>query len=560
MKFFCTCKKFLSQLAPLPTPEEMRLWDQHAISFGLPEAMLMENAARGALQCLLHNTGPIQCKNVWLFMGSGNNGGDAACLARHLRDLDANPILFAQALPAEEKQACALHSSFARANGVQFEILPKFQDQSEATAFFAKRITELPDIIVDGLLGTGFHGQLRKELAYLIATINDLSTRQKQIFVLALDIPSGLDAMSGMPSPVAVCANLTASFAAAKPGLLLPCARQWVGTLHVLNIGLPQCLEDSCPKSFYLLDGHALAVLQTLDAQQRNTHKNSYGHVLVLGGSPGLEGAAHLAAASALRSGAGLVSAATPKDCTGAVKSSWPEIMTLALGNTAEWPVQISEELGLLLQRCSALVIGPGMGRSNNAAIFLRSILEYPARPAAVIDADALVLLSVEADLMQKLTARDILSPHPGEAAQLLGCKARDVQAMRPTALKALCALSKAAVILKGAGTLVGQEGQPVLQSPYDIPQLAIAGAGDVLAGCLGAILAAQKDANCQGLSAAGLGVALHCLAGLLCAKDYPKRGARAGDLLNAISLAKCAFKTAPPIKSPDQILPWPAQ
>lgn len=286
------------------------------------------------------------------------------------------------------------------------------------------------------------------------------------------------------------------------------------------------------PPDARLLDETCLAFLPKIPA---NAYKNIFGHVLVIGGTPQYSGAANLAARAALRAGAGLVSVAAPAGAVRDIKNGLPEIMTLPLGKPANstWPKKIPEALSAALERCTALVTGPGMGRGPDSAAFLAALLCLPKRPPAVIDADALVIIANQPELRQKLLPRDILTPHPGEAAALLRTNAVSIQSDRFTALDWLCRLAPCAVILKGAGTLAGQAPKPVLVSPYDVPQLAVGGSGDVLAGCLGALLAARHYPD--SLVVAGMGIVLHALAGKTLAAAFPARGNTAGEIADAI-------------------------
>lgn len=535
--------EFLDFLPPLPLPAEMRAWDAAAVRLGLPEVVLMENAANAAFEVLRAYRPHLVGQTVWLFMGSGNNGGDAACLARRLQDAGARPlVLHAKALSAY-KGVTAKHLRIARSAGVSFAPLAGHKWQ------------EPPDILVDGLLGTGFTGELRAALRTIVERINQLASSR---FVLALDIPSGLNAINGRPSPVAVRATATVSFAAAKPGLLLPWARPWTGRLHVRHIGIPAVTRAASPCSAYLLDGHCL---RALPGPPENSHKNSFGHLLVLGGAPGLGGAAHLAARAALRVGAGLVTAAAPAAALADIKSNWPEIMTLPLtaADAGRWPAIPAEELQKICDRHTALVVGPGMGRGEDALRFLDVLLNLSRRrPPTIFDADALMLLARRPALLKLVTERDILTPHPGEAAALLNCAAGEVQAGRSAALTGLCSLCAGVVVLKGAGTLVGQRDMPLLISPYDVPQLAVGGSGDVLAGCIGGLLARGDLAEWPGISVTGMGVALHALAGRFCAATWPQRGNRASELADALPVIRAELINHTTDQPPQERLPWP--
>ena len=588
---------FYDLFPPLPLPEEMRQWDAGALALGLPEELLMENAARAALDVLRVYRPELAGLRTWLLMGSGNNGGDAACLARHLLDAGAEPLVLHTRPLSACKGACGRHVRIARAAGVVFE-------RCRPAVF---RGSALPHIIIDGLLGTGFSGTLRPDALELVRTVNALPN---QPFVLALDIPSGLDGRTGLAMPEAIRATATVSFAAAKPGLVLPHAHTWTGALHVRAIGIPLAAQLKAPCSFYALDGRSISPLAQI---LPDGFKNSYGHVLVLGGAPGLGGAAHLAARAALRAGAGLVTAAAPGAGIADIKNGWPEIMTLPLGEAErQWPAVLPESLAELLARCAALVVGPGMGRGSDAAGFMDALLRLPHRPPTVFDADALVMLAARPDLLERLDEHDVLTPHPGEAAALLGCTAAEIQADRQGSLARLCGLSHGVVVLKGAASLVGQAQSPTLLCPYDVPQLAVGGSGDVLAGCIGCLLArmlpamrmqaaaTQPHSNAmehnnstatnllhsaqmlhdqklhdQVLPAqmlAGQAVALHALAGKSLAAQWPLRGNTPSALADALphtlsayaggcGTRQSAMQTTPHVHisdTKDDILPWP--
>lgn len=546
---------FLAALPKLPDSTEMRAWDKAAIDFGIPENMLMENAGHAIYGTLSDYLGDHDGKRVWLFMGGGNNGGDAACLARLLLDAGSLVTVFcAKPLP-ELKGAAAFHAGLAQKAGVKFvDLAPGSLGNAAALAFaLAAGQSCLPELIVDGLLGTGFAGELRPDLADLIAGINFLA-RLKPAPVLAIDIPSGLNALSGRPQPAAIKASLTVALACAKPGLLLPWARAYTGAVVCRPIGIPRRIADQCQTGMRLLAGEALTGLPPLPQE---SYKNIYGHVLVIGGANGYAGACHLACQGALRMGAGLVTACAPGRNLADIRMGLPEIMTVTAPDTADWPQEPGPQIRQAISRASALVIGPGMGRSEAAAAFLAAVLKSPDRPPAVIDADALFALARRRELLQLLTDQDILTPHPGEAALLLNTAAGAIQADRLKAVKALAGLAPAAAALKGAGTLLTQAGQPILLCPYDIPGLAIGGAGDTLAGCIGAVLASRQYAADCALARAAIGVITHAMAGLALESKYAGRGFTASELANALPFAAEFVKKQP--KPCAGQMPWPA-
>ena len=242
----------MSTLPPLPLPEEMRQWDEASFALGLPEVMLMENASRAALRALEICGVPPAGRRIWLFMGGGNNGGDAAALARHLLDAGGLPTVWHTRPLGQYRGACGQHVRMARRCGVPF--LPV----GRCLAGEARKGPELPHIVVDGLLGTGFHGELRPDMLALVRHINAL---RREAFVLALDVPSGLDAASGRPQPEAVRAHATVTFEAAKYGLVLPESAPFTGRLLTLPIGIPLAVRRTAPCSARLLSADVLGHL-----------------------------------------------------------------------------------------------------------------------------------------------------------------------------------------------------------------------------------------------------------------------------------------------------------
>lgn len=592
------CRLWLNALPPLPTAAEMRAWDAASIALGIPEIVLMENAAHAALGVLRTEMGDLNGVHILLLMGHGNNGGDAACLSRLLLGAKALPLVLHTRPLRGYTGSTGRHVRAARACGVPFFALGAQPARSFAmltSQTFAPnhpfRAWAQATLLVDGLLGTGFRGSLRPVWAELVQAVN-LWSQEQHRRVLALDIPSGLHSGSGQASPHAIRAQATVSFQAAKPGLYMPTAHAFTGRLHAVDIGIPPCAQDSAPPSFRLLQLESASPAALFPPPAPESFKNSYGHVLVVGGSPGLTGAAHLAARAALRCGAGLVSVAAPASLCSEIKDGLPDIMTLPLPTeiAGQWPDHLPPALTALALRCSVLVIGPGMGRQ--AAAFVQALLRLSGRPPAIIDADALYALAPDA--LNTLSPQDILTPHPGEAAALLQRDSHAIQAKRLESLHALCALAPAVWILKGAGTLIGQRGHCTLLSPHAVPALAVGGTGDVLSGCIAALLgrlrtAGGKPAPAQdvtpnvapnltpdaapnvtpnvaphvapdasphapasslapapaphspafsSLAAAALGVCIHAEAGNLLASRYPQRGNLASQVAEALPQA----------------------
>jgi len=505
---------------PLPTPAEMAAWDQAAIKdFGLKAELLMENAGAEALSALLEDFGPLEGARVLLVAGSGNNGGDAFVVARRLIDEGAAPLVLHTKPRSAYRAEAKYHLDLAARAGVEFQHLPLDRAGKILSAM------ERPDVLVDGLLGTGFSGELSPEAAACVTAMNALA---EEAFVLALDIPSGLCGTTGLPKPVAVRADLTVAFHAPKLGTAMPQAAPYVGALELRRIGIPRFVTAATPATQFLMtDG----LYELLKAPAADLHKGKAGHVLVIGGCEGLTGAAQLCGLGALRAGAGLVTIACPRGILAEVKAGQPDLMALPLGQGMHWSPECLEELLPHLSRFDALVIGPGLGRDQGAADFLAAFakafvqhfsvdLSKAWAPPCVIDADALFHLAQNPKLMAELPKNAVLTPHPGEMARILGMGMGVLQADRPAAARRFSQTHPQVLALKGAGTLVGQCGVLHLCG-ISAPNLAVGGSGDVLAG----VMAACLSRGICPLQAACLAVYWHAQCGELLAHDFPGRG-----------------------------------
>ncbi|MBU1229705.1 MAG: NAD(P)H-hydrate dehydratase [Proteobacteria bacterium] len=518
--------KPLDLFDPLPTPMEMAAWDLAAIrDFGLKPELLMENAGAEALSALREAYGPLAGARTLLIAGGGNNGGDAFVLARRLLDEGAEPLVLHTRPMSAYRAEARYHLDLARRAGAVFRHLPP----ARAKAVFAS--CEAPDILVDGLMGTGFSGELSPEALELVQLMNELG---QNCFVLALDTPSGLNGLTGQPRPEAVHADLTVAFHAPKLGSALPLAAAHVGELATRAIGIPRAVMEASPPSQVLLTQRLFSLLPPPSAEM---HKGRAGHVLVLGGSEGLTGAAQLCALGALRAGAGLVTVGCPHGVLPEVKAGMPDIMALGLGQGSTWTEGCMDSLLPSLGRYDCVVIGPGLGRNQEAADFLAlfprafaSAFDKGWATPCIYDADALYHLALAPKLMRELPKNAVLTPHPGEMARLLGMGMGEVQADRVSAAHRFLSTHPQVLTLKGAGTLVGQ-GEMLHLSPITAPNLAVGGSGDVLAGVIAAVLAR----GIPPLQAACLGVYWHGLCGLALAREFPGRGNLASEIAHAL-------------------------
>ncbi|HUQ53914.1 MAG TPA: NAD(P)H-hydrate dehydratase, partial [Gammaproteobacteria bacterium] len=459
---------------------------------GVTDYELMCRAAAAAVRSIEQRW--PSARSLAIVCGAGNNAGDGLVLARLAQ---AAGLTVSVLLVAGErfKGAAAQAAADCRSAAIPF------------TAFEARGLANA-DVIVDALLGTGLARPVSDLFRAAVEAINAAGAP-----VLALDIPSGLDADLGWPSPVAVRATATLTFLGLKQGLFLGAAIDHCGELEFAGLELPVSLGAELPAPLRRLLFDDLR--RALPRRPRSAHKGSCGRLLLVGGGPGMPGAIRLAAEAALRCGAGLVYVATHRDSAASVLSGRPEIICSSVGS--------GEDLDHLLRMVDGVVLGPGLGQSSWAKGLWRRVLETDL--PLVVDADALNLLALE----NVERGNWILTPHPGEAARLLpGGTVEGVQSDRVAAARALAARYRAIAVLKGPHTLVATHGVDTLRvCDRGNPGMATGGTGDVLAGTLGSLLV--QTGNLE--QAAHAGVLLHALAGDEAAAEG-ERGTVAGDLL----------------------------
>ncbi len=479
----------------LYTADATRRLDHLAIEQGMPGIHLMEQAGRAAF-LVLKQRWP-DARGITIFCGAGNNGGDGYVIARLAQEAGLAVHVTALVAVDQLRGDAALAAQTALAAGV------RVAEARTACPF-------VPDVVVDALLGTGLKGAPRGEFAETIKQINGLS-----VPVLAVDIPSGLDADTGAVAGDVVTAEATITFIALKQGLFTGAALAHRGELYYDDLHVPEDIFAAIPSAADRPDASRIASI--LPLRMRNAHKGHFGHVLVMGGERGYAGAVLMAAQAAGRCGSGLVSVATRPEHCSAIISRQPEIMAHGVDDNAS--------TASLVAHATTLVVGPGMGRSAWAEGMLKTAMK--SAQGLVVDADALNLLAQQSSLPQ----RDnwVLTPHPGEAARLLKIPVSEVEADRFSAVHKLADITGAAVVLKGAGTLVFQTGarRPAVIS-YGNPGMASGGMGDVLSGVIGALLAQGLEP----LSAAIYGALLHAVSADHCAASYGERGLLATDLL----------------------------
>ncbi len=470
----------------LVTSAQMREIDRSAVrDFGMKGLQLMENAGRGAAKLALKELEGASLKRVAIFTGKGNNGGDGFVVARHLANAGYEVRVFST-VNIKELKGDALTSALAwEKMGGEVRVIRAKADIKKHSVFFAHSA-----LIIDALLGTGLTSEVRGACAHIIDFINGLPVN-----VLSVDMPSGISGDTGALMGSAVRADITATFALPKIGLYQYPGRKYAGRIEVVDIGVPASL----------LDGDNLCVNLTDDALVRSilrprladAHKGSLGHLLVVAGSTGKSGAAYLAATAAMRAGAGLVTLALPESLNQGMETKTIEVMTAPLPETTDGALSPDALAGLkgLIKGKSAIVIGPGLGTSKETGKLVKALLTDRdiKLPPVLIDADGLNVLKNDVDILKKVKAELVLTPHPGEMASLLNTTSAKVQTDRIGSAKKLTKLTGAVTLLKGAGTVVsapGTKDSEIFINPTGTPALASAGTGDVLSGMIGAFMA----------------------------------------------------------------------
>ncbi|MBU0676917.1 MAG: NAD(P)H-hydrate dehydratase [Verrucomicrobia bacterium] len=514
----------------LVSVDEMRELDRRTIEeHGTPGEVLMDRAGQGVAEVIhfMATAAGLMNPLVDLVAGRGNNGGDAFVAARYLSEMgyDVQVLLAGN---ANEMTGDALkHLSLMKDAGVSLHELPTKEDWESGLNQFSR-----PHIIVDGILGTGTSGPARGPAVGAIEYINALS---EDAWVISIDVPSGLNADTGVAEGEAVKADVTVTMGLPKNGLVESSAVEYVGNLEVVDIGIPGAYFENTGAEVEraLIDPSDLHAL--LPRRRRASHKGDYGKILLIGGAQGYAGAITMAARSAVRAGAGLVHVLVPEGIANIVAGSTPEVMvsrgpeteigSLSADLWKEWRTHIDD--------FDAILIGPGMTRHQDTFAIARQMMRECSVPL-VVDADAISVFAGQPHWIEKAQCPVVITPHPGELARLFGQEIADIQANRWEVAIAAAKHTDATVILKGAGTLVAQVGKPVCINMTGNPGMATGGSGDVLAGLLAGLLGqglSAYDASC-------VSVYLHGRAGDIGALQKSQAGLSATDIIENIPFA----------------------
>ncbi|MBT8435106.1 MAG: NAD(P)H-hydrate dehydratase [Gammaproteobacteria bacterium] len=470
------------------TPDKVYQLDKAAVEQdGFAEIELMQRAGRRVWQAITERW--PQLSAITVFAGAGNNGGDAfvVALSAHREGVDVQ-LLIQGDLSRQSDTSRHYKQQWQQAGG-EFETW-------EGQAISG-------EVIVDGLLGIGLQRELDDHWQELIAAINRCEVPR-----IAIDIPSGLNGLTGNPQPVAVEAHTTVTFIGCKTGQFIADGPDYCGELIFADLGVSRRVRQSVPAALDVIESCQLPA-----PRKKNTHKNHFGNLLIIGGDQGMSGAVALSARAALRSGAGLVTALVHPDCRNNL-ASFPEIMV------SGWDAIESR-----LADASIVVVGPGFGVSDAATDCLHLLAQ--ATLPMVVDASAL-----SADFLESLKSEQlVITPHPGEAAGLLSIDSAEVQSNRLDACERLSKTFSTTCVLKGSGTLVAEQGKVTALNTHGNAGMASAGMGDVLSG----IIAAMMGQGLAPFEAAKTAVFIHALSAEAYCRKHDQIGLVASDIIKHI-------------------------
>ncbi len=465
----------------IPDAGTMRDIDRAATErYGVLGLQLMENGGRGVAEAVKRELSASSMNGrVVIATGKGNNGGDGYVAARHLKNSGLNVTVFSVAPVEELKGDAAINAQAWLKMGGEVRTLKSDGDVKDCASAFRHS-----SVIVDAIFGIGLASPVKGAAAKVIELINGLARK-----VVAVDVPSGIDATTGAVLGCAVRAGVTATMALPKLGLYTYPGREYAGRVEIVDIGLPaQLLTDEHIRWNLLCREDVRGLLRP---RARDTHKSACGHLLVVAGSPGKTGAAYMTAMGAMRAGAGLATLALPKGLNAAMEAKTIEVMTEPLPESVDGALDEAsfEAVQRIAKGKTAIAAGPGLGNTDGAYRLMERMVKETEAPL-VIDADGLNAFIGRLELLKDSRRRMVLTPHPGEAARLLDARPSEIQSDRVGAAKTLASMSGATVVLKGASTVIATPEGDIYINPTGNPGLSTAGTGDVLAGMIGGLVA----------------------------------------------------------------------
>lgn len=501
---------------------QMNEIDKRTINeIGIPGMVLMENASLKVAEEALKSLGNATGRTVYIFAGKGNNGGDAFAVARHLFNRGADTRVFIPANKKDIKNDAAVNLDILER--MKVEVL-ELTDHSQLPPL--KAGLKDADLIIDGILGTGFKGKISGILEKVIEIVNSAGKP-----VISIDIPSGVNGDTGETPGICVKADKTVTFALPKTGLVVHPGCEFTGELVVEDISIPKSVVEGMDIKLNLTD---LGFVSRLIPERRSeSNKGDYGKILIISGSEGMTGSGCLAASAALRSGAGLVYLGVPASLSAVYNSSLVEAIVIPLEDNKTGFVS-RDSMGKILEKMGgmdAVAVGPGLSTREDIFYIVSGIIENSKVPL-LLDADALNAISKDVSVLGMLKAEAVLTPHPGEMARLCGISIKDVQNNRIRIAREFADKWGVTVVLKGARTVIAYPDGSTYINPTGNPGMASAGMGDVLTGVITSLVG-------QGLKpcdAATAGVYIHGAAGDSAASKIGVHGLIASDLVKELS------------------------
>ncbi len=500
---------------------EMQEMDRVSIhESGISGVVLMENAARGATRIFLEHFNPPPNSQILILCGRGNNGGDGYVMARYLHQKGLKVTVIVLSKMNLITGEALINLDIIR--NMAIDVL----ETPDKKSF--ERVMDLVggcDFLIDGIIGTGLNSPVRDFFGEVIEAINGSAKP-----IMAIDIPSGLNADTGQIMGVAVKADLTVTFGFPKVGQVIYPGYDYVGRLARIDIGITDEAIAKVPAQYHLTEPVDFDYLFRGDKQ--DIHKGNRGHLLILAGSTGKTGAAALTALGALRAGAGLVTLGVPENLNTILEAKLTEAMTEPLPATEDGSLSVEAEgrIKALMEGKTAVALGPGLSTNDETVTLVRRLVENCDLPM-VIDADGLNALSGALSVLNKSCDRTILTPHPGEMARLTGLKSANLQADRVGAALEFVERHKCFLVLKGARTLIADPAGSLYINPTGNPALSSGGSGDVLTGLIGGFLARGWTPD----KAALAGVYMHGMAADFLAEDMGQCGIMASELLDVL-------------------------
>ncbi len=513
----------------LVTAKQMQNIDRETIkSFGVQGQVLMENAGKGAVDMFIKVFPDIRSKRVSILAGRGNNGGDAFVMARYLMEKDIAIQIFL--LSTKDKVAGDAKSNLILFEKLAAENLKDGVIEIPDTESFERLKDKVIncDIFIDGIFGTGLNSDVRGVFKDVIETVNSLS---KPVF--SIDIASGLNSDTGKVMGVAIKSYATATFAFAKIGHIIHPGKELTGELEIIDIGIPRFIANKENPSVNLIEEKSVQAIFNFKARKPNSHKGSYGHLLLVAGSTGKTGAAALAANAAMASGAGLVTLAVPESINSTIEPQVTETMTFPLPENQRGHISHTA-LNLIIKNLvkdkQVVAVGPGLGIDDSTIRVVHGMVEEIDLPM-VIDADGLNAVATNPYILKGRKSPTILTPHPGEMSRLTGKATIQIQENRVETSSIFAIDFNVIVVLKGASTIIALPDGTVYICPTGNPGMASGGMGDVLTGIISGFIAQGFKPS----EAAVAGVYTHGLCGDILAKRRGAFGFVASDIIKII-------------------------